>query len=89
MAGALPDGGAGVALKLGARPPAFGREVRRIIYTTNAIESLNFTLRKVTKARGMALTQKSGEVRALRSPRRFSDSQVGAGRIVGKSVPDG
>jgi len=31
---------------------AFGKEVRRIIYTTNAIESLNFTLRKVTKARG-------------------------------------
>jgi len=31
---------------------AFGHEVRKIIYTTNAIESLNFTLRKVTKARG-------------------------------------
>jgi putative transposase len=31
---------------------AFAREVRRIIYTTNAIESLNFSLRKVTKARG-------------------------------------
>src|SRR5438093_374472 len=31
---------------------AFGKEVRKIIYTTNAIESLNFTLRKVTKARG-------------------------------------
>jgi putative transposase len=27
-------------------------EVRRVIYTTNAIESLNMTLRKVTKARG-------------------------------------
>ncbi len=26
--------------------------MRKIIYTTNAIESLNFTLRKVTKARG-------------------------------------
>lgn len=31
---------------------AFAKEVRRIIYTTNAIESLNFSLRKVTKARG-------------------------------------
>ena len=31
---------------------AFGHEVRKIIYTTNAIESLNFTLRKVTRARG-------------------------------------
>src|SRR5262245_6579165 len=30
----------------------FGREVRKIIYTTNAIESLNFSLRKVTRARG-------------------------------------
>lgn len=31
-----------------AHPP----EIRRIIYTTNAIESLNMSLRKVTKARG-------------------------------------
>jgi putative transposase len=27
-------------------------EIRRVIYTTNAIESLNMSLRKVTKARG-------------------------------------
>ncbi len=27
-------------------------EIRRIVYTTNAIESLNYQLRKVTKARG-------------------------------------
>jgi putative transposase len=31
---------------------AFPAEIRRLIYTTNAIESLNFQLRKVTKARG-------------------------------------
>jgi putative transposase len=31
---------------------AFPHEVRRLIYTTNAIESLNYTLRKVTRARG-------------------------------------
>ena len=31
---------------------AFPPEIRRIIYTTNAIESLNCQLRKVTKARG-------------------------------------
>jgi putative transposase len=31
---------------------AFEKEVRRIIYTTNAIESLNYRLRKVTRARG-------------------------------------
>jgi putative transposase len=31
---------------------AFPSDVRKIIYTTNAIESLNFQLRKVTKAKG-------------------------------------
>lgn len=31
---------------------AFPVEIRRIVYTTNAIESLNYQLRKVTKARG-------------------------------------
>jgi putative transposase len=31
---------------------AFPPEIRKIIYTTNAIESLNYQLRKVTKARG-------------------------------------
>ena len=30
----------------------FPTELRRLIYTTNAIESLNFQLRKVTKAKG-------------------------------------
>lgn len=31
---------------------AFAPEVRKVIYTTNLIESINFQLRKVTKARG-------------------------------------
>jgi putative transposase len=31
---------------------AFPKQIRKIIYTTNAIESLNFQLRKVTKAKG-------------------------------------
>ncbi|MDJ0338447.1 transposase [Cryobacterium sp. PH31-O1] len=31
---------------------AFPPELRRVIYTTNSIESLNFQLRKVTKNRG-------------------------------------
>lgn len=31
---------------------AFDREIRRVIYTTNAIESLNYELRKITKYRG-------------------------------------
>jgi len=30
----------------------FGPELRKVIYTTNAIESMNYQLRKVTKARG-------------------------------------
>jgi putative transposase len=31
---------------------AFPRDIRRVIYTTNAIESLNFSLRKIIKSRG-------------------------------------
>ena len=31
---------------------AFPAEIRKIIYTTNAVESLNMTLRKVIKTRG-------------------------------------
>ena len=31
---------------------AFDAAIRKIIYTTNAIESLNYQLRKVTKTRG-------------------------------------
>ena len=31
---------------------AFSPAVRKLLYTTNAIESLNYQLRKVTKARG-------------------------------------
>jgi len=38
---------------------AFSKDIRRIIYTTNAIESLNYTLRKVTRARGHFPNQES------------------------------
>jgi len=31
---------------------AYPKEIRRVIYTTNAIESMNMSLRKVTKNRG-------------------------------------
>jgi putative transposase len=31
---------------------AFPQEVRKVIYTTNAVESLNMTFRKVIKTRG-------------------------------------
>ena len=31
---------------------AFAPEIRKVIYTTNAVESLNMSLRKITKTRG-------------------------------------
>jgi putative transposase len=37
----------------------FPEEIRKIIYTTNAIESLHMTLRKVTKNRGSFPTQEA------------------------------
>jgi transposase-like protein len=42
------------ATRLGARDPffAFPPEVRRVIYTTNVIESLHMQLRKIIKTRG-------------------------------------
>lgn len=36
---------------------AFPAEIRKIIYTTNAVESLNMTLRKVIKTRGSFPTE--------------------------------
>jgi len=43
-----------VASELGNLTPffAYPAEIRRVIYTTNAIESLNMSLRKVIKTRG-------------------------------------
>jgi transposase-like protein len=38
---------------------AFPREVRRILYTTNAIEALNAKLRRAVRARVKAPEQKS------------------------------
>ena len=35
---------------------AFPPEVRRVIYTTNSIESLNYQMRKVIKTRGQPPT---------------------------------
>jgi putative transposase len=41
--------------------PFFGfpEEVRKIVYTTNAVESLQMSLRKVTKTRGSFPTEKA------------------------------
>jgi putative transposase len=38
---------------------SFSEEIRKAIYTTNAIESLNYTLRKVTKTRGSFPTEEA------------------------------
>jgi putative transposase len=37
----------------------FPEELRKIIYTTNAVESLHLTLRKVTKNRGSSPSQEA------------------------------
>jgi transposase-like protein len=51
---ALPAGRASLEQAWDAFTPflAFIPAVRKLLYTTNAIESLNYQLRKVTKARG-------------------------------------
>ena len=40
---------------------AFPPELRRVIYTTNSIESLNYQLRKVTKTAGTSQRRRRGE----------------------------
>jgi len=39
---------------------AFPAEIRRIIYTTNAVESLNMSLRKIIKTRGAFPSEEAG-----------------------------
>lgn len=43
-----------MAQQLGAHHPffAYAPEIRKVIYTTNAVESVNFSLRKLIKTRG-------------------------------------
>ena len=50
----VPAGREGLRGRLGHLHPflAFGPATRKLLYTTNSIESLNYQLRKVTKARG-------------------------------------
>jgi transposase-like protein len=44
---------------------AFPAEIRRIIYTTNAVESLNMSLRKIIKTRGAFPSEESAVETAL------------------------
>jgi len=50
-----------MAEELGKNPPLFSypSDIRTAIYTTNAIESVNMSLRKVTKNRGSFPNDKS------------------------------
>ncbi|MDR4533046.1 transposase [Glutamicibacter sp. PS] len=52
--GKVSVGGGDVAHRVGAvhRVSGVRPELRKVIYTTNAIESMNYQLRKVTKIRG-------------------------------------
>ena len=51
---------------------AFPKDIRRVIYTTNAIESLNSTLRKIIKARPRVFRSLGGRLIPLPAPARPS-----------------
>jgi transposase-like protein len=54
VGGEVPAGREGLRGRLGLLHPflVFGPATRKLLCTTNSIESLNYQLRKVTKARG-------------------------------------
>jgi putative transposase len=56
---------------------AFAPEIRKIIYTTNLIESVNFQLRKVTKARGSFPTDEAAMKLLYLALRNISDQRGG------------
>jgi putative transposase len=56
---------------------AFAPEIRKVIYTTNLIESINFQLRKVTKARGSFPTDEAAMKILYLALRNISDQRGG------------
>src|SRR3954468_16273846 len=56
---------------------AFAPEIRKVIYTTNVIESINFQLRKVTKARGSFPTDEAALKLLYLAIRNISDQRGG------------
>ena len=56
---------------------AFAPEIRKVIYTTNLIESINFQLRKVTKARGSFPTDEVAMKLLYLALRNVSDQRGG------------
>ena len=64
---------------MGTRPQleavflAFAPEIRKVVYTTNLIESINFQLRKPTKARGSFPTDEADVKLLYLATRNISD----------------
>jgi transposase-like protein len=55
---------------------AFDREIRTVICTTNAIESINARLRRAVNARGHFPTEQAGRIQLVSAtPGGFSDSE--------------
>lgn len=67
----------------------FDRDLRRVIYTTNAIESINFQLRKLTKTRGHFPTDDAAikllylGIRRIEGRHIDGDGTIPAGRLRG------
>jgi putative transposase len=57
---------------------AFDKEIRKVIYTTNAIESLNYQLRKITKTKGHFPTDDSVLKLMYMGIRNIGDKRSGA-----------
>jgi putative transposase len=57
---------------------AFDKEIRKVIYTTNAIESLNYQLRKITKTKGHFPTDDSVLKLMYMGIRNIGDTRNGA-----------
>jgi len=55
----------------------FSPEIRKIVYTTNMVESINFQLRKVTKTRGHFPTDQSALKLLRLAARNISDKRGG------------
>lgn len=57
---------------------AFDKEIRKVIYTTNAIESLNYQLRKITKTKGHFPTDDAVLKLMYMGIRNIGDTRTGA-----------
>ncbi len=57
---------------------SFNPEIRKVIYTTNAIESLNYQLRKITKTKGHFPTDDAVLKLLYMAIRRIGDQRTGA-----------